>query len=280
MIARYEHISPCEPLIHNGEEVWKPHSRKLVGKEVIKLDIWRQKCPICGKQEPKWRINGRRPILSFQDENLPLVVEVELFTSPRGAFWWKMHPLAESLGLLHRHYYFRDNGSVLFYFSDPENSPTAVWLPRYDQELIPSDPRPLVWWENNMSGFVWGSPASFPELPVKEVPHIGCVVESYIRGKDPAYQQGNLSLFLLSNSEHLIDLLPNVTEIFNHRIDPPETVWITKPFLIRKIGESRYGLGILRIGEDQKIISSDHAPLQPSPGVYLGLHPIPEYGQD
>ena len=276
-IVRFERIGPNEPDPQTG--MWAPHFRPVIGREVVELQICLRRCPICGDKKYSWRVGARRPIQDEDLYHLPLVVEVILETSPRGAFRWEEGP-AFGRGLLSRDYYSRDNGRVLWMFHTPRGvgHPTVVYVPRYTaREFFPATA--LVVWENNFSGCLMGTPEDFPAgVPEeREHPHIGCLVYSMVRGRQPFASQGNLKIFQVSLEEAGALRLRPTNRLFNHSWgDPPNP---PGEELIRKVGETRCGVSLIWGGMTVVIHSPDHPPLEiPScEGWYLLLHPVPSW---
>jgi hypothetical protein len=135
-----------------------------------------------------------------------------------------------------------------------------------------------VVWENDFSGCLIGDPEEFPEewIRHKTRPHVGCIIKQLIEGREPVALQGRLEIYQLSpEDERVLPFLYHSPRLFNHWWSGEEEPPPIEELILRKVGDARYGIAIIRREEPFLLRSTEHAPLQLSEGRYLLLHPVP-----
>jgi len=160
---------------------WAPHwPSKATDGHVGHFTVLRRECPVCAKKEDRIVLKEIRPSFAG-DEELPELLVLDLWTSPRGAFTWGLTPTVPPVGLAIPHYY-RKEDAIFFALLAPGAKISIVQTRRY------YEPRLWPWWtytsrsgrlatqECDTSTMVWleGDVLPLPEPECITVPHRRC----------------------------------------------------------------------------------------------------------
>jgi len=139
-----------------------------------------RECPVCGKKEDRILLREIRPSFA-RDEELPTLLVLDLWTSPRGAFTWSLTPTVPPVALVVPHYY-RQDDAIVFALLAPGAKISIVQTRRY------YEPGLWPWWlaaagsgrlatqECDTCTMVWleGDILPLPEPELVTQPHRRC----------------------------------------------------------------------------------------------------------